>query len=88
MKGAGRRAALVAAVAAVAVACLPEAARACATCYGAADAPMTEGMNNAILFLLGCVGVVFAGVVSFIWDIHRRIAQRERRFRLLAGGAR
>jgi hypothetical protein len=35
---------------------LPQAAAACATCYGASDSPMTAGMNNAILTLIGVVG--------------------------------
>jgi hypothetical protein len=79
------------AVAAALATLLPAAAGACATCYGAADAPMTQGLNQAIGFLLGCVGLVFAGVVKLAWDIRRRAReQRDRhdRFRLIEGGAR
>jgi hypothetical protein len=51
---------------------LPEAALACATCYGAADAPMTQGMNNAILTLIGIVGLVYVGIGKVILDFRRR----------------
>lgn len=51
---------------------LPESAAACATCYGAADAPMTQGMNNAILFLIGIVGLVYVGIGRVILDFRRR----------------
>lgn len=51
---------------------LPRAAAACATCFGAADAPMTKGMNNAILTLIVLVGVVYAGIGKVILDFRRR----------------
>lgn len=51
---------------------LPASAAACATCYGAADAPMTQGMNNAILFLIGIVGLVYVGIGRVILDFRRR----------------
>ena len=51
---------------------LPETATACATCYGAADSPMTQGMNNAILFLIGIVGLVYVGIGKVILDFRRR----------------
>jgi hypothetical protein len=51
---------------------LPEAAAACATCYGAADSAMTQGMNNAILFLIGIVGLVYVGIGKVILDFRRR----------------
>jgi uncharacterized membrane protein YphA (DoxX/SURF4 family) len=51
---------------------LPATAVACATCYGAADAPMTHGMNNAILFLIGIVGIVYVGIGKVILDFRRR----------------
>ena len=59
------------AVAAIGLA-LPEAAAACATCYGAADSPMTQGMNNAILTLIGVVGLVYVGIGKVILDFRRR----------------
>ncbi len=66
---------------------LPAAAWACPVCWGAGDSQVLAGMNRAILFLLGCVGLVFMGVGKVIWDIHRRIRHRER-LRLIDGGAR
>lgn len=44
----------------------------CATCYGAADSPMTAGMNNAIATLLAIVATVQIGFVALFWSIHRR----------------
>jgi hypothetical protein len=66
---------------------LPAAAWACPVCWGGGDSQAIAGMNRAILFLLGCVGLVFVGFGKVIWDIHRRIRQRER-LRLVDGGAR
>ena len=51
---------------------LPQAATACATCYGAADSPMTQGMNNAILTLIGVVGLVYVGIGKVFLDFRRR----------------
>ncbi len=51
---------------------LPHAAVACATCYGAADSPMTKGMNNAILTLIILVGVVYLGIGKVFLDFRRR----------------
>jgi hypothetical protein len=67
------------------------AALACATCYGDPDAAVTKGMNGAILLLLGVVGLVYAGIVRVFLEFRRRarrLAERERRFRLIHGGAR
>jgi hypothetical protein len=75
------------AIAAALAALLPQAAAACAVCYGADGSAALRGMNQAIFFLLGCVGLVFAGVGKLIWDIHRR-TRRKDRFRLIGGGAR
>lgn len=51
---------------------LPQAVLACATCYGAADAPQTKGMNNAILTLILVVGVVYVGIGRVLLDFRRR----------------
>ena len=51
---------------------LPPAASACATCYGDPEAPMTQGMNNAILFLIGIVGLVYVGIGKVFLDFRRR----------------
>ena len=42
---------------------LPKIGFACATCYGAPDAPATQGLNNAILVLFGFISIVLMGVV-------------------------
>lgn len=71
---------------------LPRLAAACATCYGDPQAPMTQGMNNAILMLLGVVGVVWVGVGKVIWDFRQRSKRLEEqqparpRLRLIHGG--
>ncbi len=60
---------------------LPQIASACATCFGAADAPMTKGMNNAILMLIGVVGLVYVGIGKVALDFRRRsrrLAEKER----------
>jgi uncharacterized iron-regulated membrane protein len=76
---------------------LPRLAAACATCYGAADAPMVNGQNKAILVLLGFVGLVYVFVGKVIWDFRQRAkrlpppesaasAPRIRHLRLIHGG--
>ncbi len=44
----------------------PSAVFACATCFGAPDDPATNGMNWAIITLLGVTGGVLAAVGSAI----------------------
>jgi hypothetical protein len=51
--------------AALLVALMP-AAHACATCFGASDSKMAQGMNLGILTLLGVVAVVLAGLAGFV----------------------
>ena len=51
---------------------LPQAALACATCYGAPDSPQTHGMNNAILTLIGFVGLMYVGIGKVFLDFRRR----------------
>ena len=43
----------------------PRAAMACATCYGAADAPQTHAMNAAIFSLLGVVTTMLSLFAAF-----------------------
>lgn len=70
---------------------VPQIASACATCFGAADSPMTKGMNNAILMLIAVVGVVYAGIGKVAMDFRkrsRRLAEKERskpQLRLIRG---
>jgi hypothetical protein len=58
---------------------LPRIAAACATCYGAADAPMTQGMNNGILTLIAVVGVVYVGIGKVFLDFRRRSKKLEQK---------
>jgi hypothetical protein len=72
-------------------AAMPHAARACAVCYGAAGSDQTAGLNAAILFLLGVVGVVQAGLVAMfvaIWRRGRAYRRRRAELHLIEGGAR
>lgn len=87
MRSLARRSAAMAAAALAA----PRLAAACAVCYGAADAPMTAGMNNGILTLLGFIGFVQVGLVAMFvgfWRRARRLKERRESFHLLQGGAR
>jgi hypothetical protein len=58
---------------------LPRIAAACATCFGDPDSPATRGMNNAILALLACVGLVYVGIVKIAWDFRQRSKRLEKR---------
>ena len=44
----------------------------CATCYGAQDAAATEGLNWAIISLLGTTGSVLTGIIIAILSIMNR----------------
>ncbi|MEA1882460.1 MAG: hypothetical protein U9N31_08685 [Candidatus Marinimicrobia bacterium] len=54
------------------IALLPEAGYACATCFGNPNAAATQGMNKAIITMLGVTGTVLGGFGSFIYVLHRR----------------
>jgi heme/copper-type cytochrome/quinol oxidase subunit 2 len=49
-----------------------QSASACATCYGASDSPLAQGMNWGIMVLLGFISCVLLGVTSFFIYIVRR----------------
>ena len=52
-------------------------ALACAVCFGDPESPQTQGMNSAILFLMGVIGSVlaaFAPMVVYWVARSRRIA--------------
>ncbi len=51
---------------------LPEVSYACATCFGNPNAAATQGMNKAILAMLGITGTVLGGFGSSIYVLHRR----------------
>ena len=71
---------------------MPRTAAACATCFGDPQAPMTKGLNNGILMLLGVVGVVYVGIGKVIWEFRKRskkLAEQQparARLRLIHGG--
>jgi hypothetical protein len=50
----------------------PPSALACGSCYGAADTPATNGMNFAILSMLGITGSVLAALTSFFLYLRKR----------------
>ena len=47
-------------------------ASACAVCFGASDKSVTFGLAAAILSLLAILVCIFAGVISFFINIHKR----------------
>lgn len=85
-----RRVALPAVVIALAGVLLSApAAVACEACFGDPNNAATKGMNNAILFLLGVIGLVQVGFVSLFWQFRKRAKHREDRkksFQVLRGG--
>jgi heme/copper-type cytochrome/quinol oxidase subunit 2 len=53
---------------------VPGAARACPSCYGSASGPVIDGMNLAVLVMVGVTGGVFSWIIAFAL----RVARRER----------
>ena len=51
---------------------VPETADACATCFGDPSAPASQGMNWAIITLLGVTGGVLGGVIGTIISIGKK----------------
>tara|TARA_B100001146_G_scaffold149690_1_gene131514 strand:- start:566 stop:799 length:234 start_codon:yes stop_codon:yes gene_type:complete len=51
---------------------VPEMAQACATCFGDPNAPAAQGMNWAILTLLGVTGGVLGAVIGTIISIGKK----------------
>ena len=67
----------------------PAPAAACQVCFGDPNHAATRGMNNAIFFLLGVIGLVQVGFVSLFWQFRKRAKVREDRkksFQILRGG--
>jgi hypothetical protein len=52
----------------------------CPSCYGAEDSAATEGMNLAILSLLGVTSSVLVSVVAFFLYLRNRALRLNRRF--------
>jgi len=61
-------------MAAMALMLAPDAARACATCFGAPDAAMTKGLNMGILSLLLVVMFVLGMMAAFAIYLMRKAA--------------
>ena len=62
---------------------------ACPVCYGAGPGPATDGLNNAIIFLLIIVGLVQAGFVALFWSFRKRakaLQRRREQFHVIEGG--
>ena len=52
---------------------IPQLVSACSVCYGInADSPIAQGMNMAIITLLGVTGGVLSGFVGFIYYLWNR----------------
>ena len=56
----------------VAAFALPACAHACATCFGAAGDPQTEGRNAAILTLLITTYTLLTGMIAAVFLLWRR----------------
>ena len=46
---------------------------ACPSCYGASSGPMIEGMNAAVLSMLGITLFMFTGISLFFFLMKRKI---------------
>ena len=53
----------------------------CPSCYGDPNSSATQGMNIAILSLLGVTGSVLGGVVAFFLYMRHRSLMIHRRFK-------
>ena len=45
---------------------------ACSVCYGVPDHPVTQGLNKAILFLLGTISFILSCILYSIFSLIRR----------------
>jgi len=50
----------------------PKLLTACATCYGAPDAPATKGLNMAILVLLAFTGSILSFIIIATISLYKR----------------
>ena len=60
------------ALATAAIVILPGSVLACGSCYGAADSSATNGLNYAILSMIGVTGGVLTGITSFYFYLRKR----------------
>ena len=51
---------------------------ACAVCFGDVDSSAVDGMNKAIISLLGTTGIVLSGIVASIFSIRNKSKNSER----------
>lgn len=56
----------------IALLVMPQAASACAVCFGNSDSPLAKALNWGILALLGVVLAVLAGIVAFFVHMAKR----------------
>ena len=72
---------------------LPAIGEACAVCFGGVDSPLTKGMNNGILSLLGILGLVQVGFAALFLKFRQRsrqlgkLKEASETFRMIDGGA-
>jgi hypothetical protein len=52
---------------------IPTMASACPVCYGNAESPRVQGMNTAIMAMLGITGFVLTGIGTFFIMVVKRI---------------
>jgi len=62
---------------------IPRVLSACPSCYGNPDEAMTQGMNFAILSLLGITGGVLAAFAAFFIQLRRRARSLQHRLTTL-----
>lgn len=72
--------------------CAPEAAQACAVCFGDPNSAMVKGVNAGILVLLGIIGCVLLSIagVALFWACRARqcrLAAQRKRFSAAFPGA-
>ena len=51
---------------------IPQIAHACSVCVGAADSPLTVGMNAGIITLIGFTATVMTGFAAFFLRLRKR----------------
>lgn len=51
---------------------IAETGTSCPVCYGETDAKTAEGINLAILLMIGVTGGVLGGILAFIVNVKRR----------------
>ncbi|MFQ5628836.1 MAG: hypothetical protein ACE5I1_08750 [bacterium] len=54
---------------------MPTISYACPVCFGAPESPLTEGMNMAILTLLGIIGTLLGMFGAFFIYLRNRAKQ-------------